>query len=110
MLTGGGKVSDAESSGLIATILGSLSGMGLGGWGILKLHTKVSALEAKEEAAKAVQRSAKTVAERHERSIHALEEQGTRTETTMSGMKEDIREMKTGVKKIVDHITGTNLG
>ncbi len=98
-------MADPETPGWIASLTGllGLAVTGFGGrhlWGMSKVQgSNTARIKSVEEDQK-----------KHDETIVALKDQGTRTEITLSNFGEDLVELKGGIKKIVDHITKTNLG
>ncbi len=96
-------MADPDTPGLIASFLGAVGLSGWGGrqlWNLSKTSSGHAArLEASEE----------TLA-RHDETIEELKTARTETAVVLDTMAGNMEEVKGGIKKLVDHITGTNLG
>ena len=97
-------MADPDTPNWINAALGAL-GLGtggIGGW--------LFGLSNKQSAHTEQLKNHREQLARHEDSIDAIRSQGLRTEGTLNGLDRDMDEVKKGIKKLVDHATGTNLG
>ena len=95
-------MADPDHTGLFAAIAAAITGGGLGGRHIWSL-TRSSA-EHKERLD-----ALESISKRQDTTISKLNEQSIRAEETLGHFSASLEEVKTGVSKIVKHITGVDL-